>query len=232
MALPTRTFSCWQLLGSAAALLFLNGCTQADGRGDAASAPSAGPDPAGATANAALGKAELGKPAPAFRLTSLDGEQVDLASYKGKTVVLEWFNPGCPFVKRNHGEGPLKDMAAKQAERGVVWLAINSGSAGKQGHGADVNKGARDAWAMKHPVLLDESGAVGKAYGAQHTPEMYIVDPAGVLVYHGAIDNAPDGDPSEGDTVINYVDAALQDVAAGRPVAKAETTAYGCSVKY
>jgi peroxiredoxin len=230
MALHSRTSSHWQLLGSAAALLLLNGCTQADGRGDAAAAPSAGPDPAGATA--ALGKAELGKAAPAFKLTSLDGEQVDLAKYKGKTVVLEWFNPGCPFVKRNHGEGPLKDMAAKQAERGVVWLAINSGSAGKQGHGADVNKSARDAWAMKHPILLDESGAVGKAYGAQHTPEMYIVDPAGVLVYRGAIDNAPDGDPSEGNTVINYVDAALQDVAAGRPVAKAETKAYGCSVKY
>lgn len=239
MSLPTSPSLRLALaLGCAATLVSLNGCTPSEGHGDAAASPSAKADPAalgangGANANANLPKAELGKPAPVFELTSIDGDKVDLAKYKGKTVVIEWFNPGCPFVKRNHGEGPLKDMAAKMAERGVVWLAVNSGAPGKQGNGIDVNKAARDAWALKHPILLDETGVVGKAYGAEHTPQMYVVDPNGVLVYRGAIDNAPDGDPMDGDKVVNYVDAALQDVAAARPVAKAETQAYGCSVKY
>ena len=201
-------------------------CTPSDGRSDTATASAASQRAPGEA-----GVAAVGKPAPDFRLTSIDGETVELSKYRGKTVVLEWFNADCPFVKRNHKEGPLKDMAAKASERGVVWLAINSSAPGKQGHG-DANKRGRDAYGMKYPILIDEDGNVGRRYGAERTPHMYVIDQAGTLVYKGAIDNAPDGDPSEGDTVVNYVEAALADLGAGRPVAKPETTAYGCGVKY
>lgn len=174
--------------------------------------------------------AQVGKPAPDFSLTSLDGKDVRLADLKGKTVVVEWFNPGCPFVVYAHGEGPLKDLPREAAAQGVVWLAVNSGAPGKQGHGADVNRKAAADWGMAYPVLLDESGAVGRLYGATTTPNMFVVDPAGTLVYAGALDNAPlgkaDGAP------VNHVKAALADVAAKRPVKTPTTKPYGCSVKY
>jgi peroxiredoxin len=217
------------LVGGLVAALLATGCTTVDGRPETTATPvSASPT----AANAAGDRAAVGKPAPDFRLKSLEGEVVELSRYRGKTVVLEWFNPECPFVKRNHKEGPLKDMAARTGASGVVWLAINSAAPGKQGHGAEVNGRGRDAFGMKYPILVDEDGAVGKRYGAERTPHMYVIDPKGTLVYAGAIDNAPDGDPSEGDKVVNYVESALADLAAGRPVAQAQTKAYGCSVKY
>jgi len=183
-------------------------------------------------APAAAGAAELGKPAPSFSLPDVDGKNVSLADFKGKVVVLEWFNPGCPFVKRNHEQGPLKDMAKRVAKNGVVWLSINSSAPGKEGSGAEANRGAKTRWSMDNPVLLDDTGTVGHAYGAQRTPHMYLVDAEGKLVYRGAIDNAQDGDTEQGVPFVNYVDAALADVAAGRPVKTAETKSYGCSVKY
>ena len=195
--------------------------------------PAAATAAAPAVAAVAPGaKAELGKAAPDFTLTDLDGNAVKLSSFKGKTVVLEWFNPGCPFVKQNHVHGPLKDMAARVTPTGVVWLSINSAAQGKQGHGKEENVKGRDTFGMKNPILLDESGDVGHAYGAKSTPHMFVIDKEGTLVYRGAIDNAPDGDPRGSDKVINYVDAALADLAAGRPVAQSQTDSYGCSVKY
>lgn len=177
--------------------------------------------------------AELGKPAPAFELKDINGKTVKLADYRGKTVVLEWFNPGCPFVKYAHGEGPLKDSAKRPgADRAdVVWLAINSSAAGKQGHGVELNKQATTEWKMSYPLLIDEKGDVGRMYGAKTTPHMYIIDAKGNLAYRGALDNAPLGRPADKQTV-NYVHAALTDLAAGKPVRTAETQAYGCSVKY
>jgi peroxiredoxin len=175
--------------------------------------------------------ASSGPAAPDFTLPDLDGKQVTLSSFRGKTVVLEWFNPGCPFVRYAHGEGPLKDLAKKLTATGVVYLAVNSGSAGKQGAGAEVNRQASKEWSMQHPVLIDESGTVGKSYDAKTTPHMYVVDPSGALVYKGALDNAPLGKvPAEGQ--VNYVENALAAVAAGKPVEVAETKSYGCSVKY
>jgi peroxiredoxin len=169
--------------------------------------------------------------APDFTLPDLDGNPVTLSGLRGKTVVLEWFNPGCPFVRYAHGDGPLRDLAARHMASGVVWLAINSGARGKQGHGVDLNREWREKWKMQHPVLIDEKGQVGRAYGATNTPHMYIIDPRGSLVYRGALDNAPLGKvPGEGHSV--YVDDALAAIAAGRPVEVAETKAYGCSVKY
>jgi peroxiredoxin len=177
----------------------------------------------------------VGAPAPDFALKDLDGNEVKLSGLKGKTVVLEWFNPECPFVKNSHAKGSLAGLAEKYAkEKDLVWLAINSGGEGRQGFGAEVNKAAVTKFGLKHAVLLDESGEVGKAYGATNTPHMFIVDKEGKLVYKGAIDNSPDGEgasPTDG-KLVNYVAQALEELAAGKPVTVAETKAYGCGVKY
>ena len=174
--------------------------------------------------------AEVGKPAPEFTLKDTEGKPVSLASYRGKTVVLEWFNPDCPFVKYAHGQGPLKSMAAAQVKRGIVWLAINSGAPGKQGHGVGRNAEARKEYTLPHPVLIDEDGKVGRIYGAKTTPHMYVVDAKGVLVYAGAIDNAPLGE-TDG-TPVNYVEKALDALGAGKKIDPGQTRLYGCSVKY
>jgi peroxiredoxin len=190
------------------------------------------------TANSApeqkVAKAEIGKPAPDFTLTDLAGKPVKLSQFKGKTIVLEWFNPGCPFVKKSHSVGSLVDTAKRHTKNGVVWLAINSGAVGKQGNELAMNVEAVKTWSLEHPVLRDETGVVGKAYGATNTPNMFVIDKKGVLVYSGAIDNSPDaeGKSPTGDKLINYVDAAIEDLAAGRAVRTPTTKPYGCSVKY
>ncbi|MBK8260842.1 MAG: redoxin family protein [Nannocystis sp.] len=175
--------------------------------------------------------AAIGRPAPDFTLPTADGQAVTLSALRGKRVVLEWFNPECPFVKKAHDDGPLKDLAARSAAAGIVWLAINSGAPGKQGHGAELNQKAGAAWGLTHPILLDESGAVGQAYGASNTPHVYVIDEAGALVYRGALDNAPMGEP-DGGARIAYLEDALAALAGGVAVAIPETRAWGCSVKY
>ncbi len=179
-----------------------------------------------------MASAEIGKPAPDFTLKDLDGNEHRLSDHKGKIVVLEWWNPGCPFVKYAHTEGPLATMAAEETKNGVVWLTINSGAPGKQGAGLEGSREGVETFKMTNPVLLDESGEVGRAYGAEKTPHMYVIDVEGTLVYRGAIDNAPIGEVDGGGEAINYVAAALANVRAGRPVATPETPAYGCTVKY
>ena len=189
-----------------------------------AAAGAAGQDDPPATA-------ELGATAPGFTLSDLDGAEVALSDFAGKTVVLEWFNPDCPFVKYAHGRnGPLRDMAARHATNDVVWIAINSGAPGKQGHGIERNRKARTEYGMTHPILLDEDGTVGRAYGARTTPHLFVIDATGTLVYRGAVDNAPLGTP-KGEPV-NHVDQALVDCASGVAVRTSDTKAYGCSVKY
>lgn len=201
-------------------------------------APAATTTTAAAPANAApaevAGPARVGQPAPDFALKDLEGHEVKLSSFKGKTVVLEWFNPGCPYVKAAHSKGSLKEAAKTHTAKGVVWLAINSGAPGKQGHGVEANKAGVSAFGLSHPVLLDESGQTGRAYGATNTPHMFVVDPSGVLVYRGAVDNSPDGEGESAPDgkLLKYVDLALADLAALKPVGVAETKAYGCSVKY
>ena len=175
--------------------------------------------------------AQVGQPAPDFTLTDLEGKEVKLSSFKGKTVVLEWFNPGCPFVVQAHEAGPLKDMASTYAAKDVVWLAVNSGAPGKQGHGAETNREWAEKWSMKHPVLLDEAGTVGRMYDAKTTPEMYVIDAEGVLRYHGALDNAPRGEVKGASHQMltgNAIDAILD----GKDVPNARNRSYGCSVKY
>lgn len=215
---------------SLVSLLFFGACTR---KADTAS-PSASAEKGTVAAAVVSGTAEIGKAAPEFKLTDLDGKEHALGAHKGKVVVLEWFNPQCPFVRNAHTKGSLKGLAAKHANSGVVWLAVNSAASGKQGHDVEDNREGVKTFAMSYPVLRDESGAVGRAYGATNTPHLYVIDKNGVLVYAGAIDNSPDGEgesPTDG-TLINYVDAALADVAAGKAVRTARTKAYGCSVKY
>lgn len=209
------------------------------GCGNSSSPPSPTTAAASATAKtlgapATASQAVIGKPAPDFTLQDYEGKTVHLADFAGKTVVLEWFNGDCPFVKASHNKGSLKDAAKRHTAKGVVWLGINSAAPGKQGFGPErVNEGKK-AFGLDHPVLADSTGQVGKLYGATNTPHMYVIDPKGILIYKGAIDNSPDGEGESptGGKLINYVDAALDDLAAGRPVATPETRAYGCGVKY
>ena len=178
--------------------------------------------------------AEVGKPAPDFVLKDLDGKDVRLSSFKGKTVVLEWFNPGCPFVDKSHTKGSLKDTAKRYTKTGIVWLAVNSGGEGKQGFGADANRQGAKKYGMDHPILLDSSGAVGKKYGATNTPHIFVIDDKGMLVYRGAVDNSPDGEGESAPDgkLVSYVDESLAAIAAGKAPKTTETKAYGCSVKY
>lgn len=202
------------------------------GATDTSPSTSAPAPSAARPAIASNAKAELGQPAPDFELSDLDGKAVHLKDFAGKIVVLEWFNPECPFVKRNHTQGPLKTMAKEQMAKGIVWLSINSGAAGKQGAGVENSRAGKQRYGMENPILIDADGAVGRAYGARTTPHMYVIDAKGVLVYRGAIDNAQDGDPPGGEKFVNYVGAALGEIAAGKPVTTPETKSYGCSVKY
>lgn len=176
--------------------------------------------------------AKLGKAAPDFTLVDTNGKEHTLSDYTkdGKVVVLEWFNSGCPFVVRHHKTHPtMKDTSAKFADRGVVWLAINSGAPGKQGHGKD--KEAIENWNLQYPVLNDESGKVGHMYGAKTTPHMYIIDKNGMLVFNGAIDNDR-GDEMPYASKTNYVAKALGELLAGTEISEPDPRPYGCSVKY
>lgn len=184
---------------------------------------------------AVSGKAELGQPAPDFELTGLDGAKAKLSDFKGKVVVIEWFNPDCPYVKQAHRKGSLKGFAKNVKDKygDVVWLAVNSGAEGKQGHGDDTNRAGKEKFGIDYPILYDATGDVGRAYGATNTPHMYVIDKTGKLVYAGALDNTRSGDPEDAEPeLINYVANALEDVAAGREVKTPKTEAWGCSVKY
>ena len=170
-------------------------------------------------------------PAPGFSLPGTDGETYELASFRGKTTVLEWFNPGCPFVAYAHEKGPLANMAAEAtADGNVSWIAVNSSGPGKQGHGLPLNKSSGENWKMAHPILLDDDGTVGKLYDATSTPTMIVINAEGNIVYRGALDNRPLG-KGVGET-INYVTDAIAALDAGSMPETRETPSYGCSVKY
>src|SRR5690606_18735708 len=171
-------------------------------------------------------KAKIGEAAPDFTLKDTEGNDVSLLSHQGKIVVLEWFNPDCPIVQRWYNDGGMNKVYDKYKDKDVVWLAINTTA----GHTVDADKKAMEKWNIQRPVLNDADGKVGRAYGAQTTPHMYIVDKEGRLVYAGAIDDDPRG--SKGDSATNYVAKALDELLAGESVSTAETRPYGCAVKY
>lgn len=184
-----------------------------------------------ATANAAT----VGEPAPGFTLTDINGKSHSLSDFKGKTVVLEWVNPECPFVVKHYDKsGNLPATQKAAVADGVVWLQINSAAPGKQG---DYNAEKVKAWQEKNKTAAtayfrDADGKVGKAYGAKTTPQIYVINGEGTLVYNGAIDSIRSANPEDIAKAENYAKAALAAVAAGKSVEKANTEPYGCSVKY
>jgi len=173
-------------------------------------------------------RAELGKPAPAFELKDVDGKTVKLADSKGKVVVLEWFNPGCPFCIQAYGEkGALKKLPEELTAKGIVWLSIVSENPANKAGKVEAIKKFIETNGLKAPMLLDPDGKVGKAYGAKSTPHMFVIDEKGVLVYQGALDNAPFGQVENGGERVGYVEAALAELAAGKKIQKPDTKSYG-----
>ena len=178
--------------------------------------------------------AAVGQAAPAFAARDTAGRSVSLADFKGKTVVLEWVNPGCPYVQKHYRSANMQGAQREAAGKGVVWLAINSTT---REHPDYLAPAALSDWmksqqAAASATLMDESGQVGRAYGARTTPHMYVIDAKGTLVYAGAIDNKPSASSADITGATNHVKAALTETLAGKPVSVAQTRAYGCSVKY
>ena len=175
-----------------------------------------------------------GLSAPDFTLTAVDGEQVTLSQYRGKYVVLEWFNSQCPFVQKHYDSGNMQNLQANYTGKGIVWLAINSTNPEHSNYrDAGRSKNILSDWNAKPDALLfDLDGTVGRAYGARTTPHMYIIDPDGKLVYKGGIDDKPSARVRDIPGAKNYVVAALDQLLAGREVSDSDTRPYGCSVKY
>lgn len=188
-------------------------------------------------ANAAATPAPLaavGKAAPEFALTDITGKAVKLSDFKGKTVVLEWVNPECPFVVKHYESGNIPNLQKEAAADGVVWLSINSGAKGAQG---DYDRAKVEAWskatkAAPAAYFRDQDGKVGRLYGAKTTPHIFVINGAGTLVYEGAIDSIASADKADLAKATNYAKAALAAVKAGKPVEKTNTAPYGCTVKY
>lgn len=177
---------------------------------------------------------ETGKAAPDFTLVDTQGKSHSLADFKGKTVVLEWTNPGCPFVVKHYGSGNMQALQKAYTAKGVVWLSICSSATGKQGHMSpdDWNKTLAKEGSAPTALLLDEDGKVGRLYGAKTTPHMFVIDNGGRVVYEGAIDSIKSPNAGDIPKAANHVKAALDEVLAGKPVTLPVTTPYGCSVKY
>jgi peroxiredoxin len=175
-----------------------------------------------------------GQPAADFKLTDVTGKPQRLADYRGKYVVLEWFNQGCPFVQKHYESGNMQSLQRKFTERGVVWLAISSTNPKSSDYRDPVRaQGVMKGWQMAPSAfLLDEDGTVGRTYGAKATPHMFVVDPKGTVIYAGAIDDTPTWRAEDVKTARNHVAAALDEAMGGKPVSQPSTAAYGCSVKY
>lgn len=177
---------------------------------------------------------EIGKPAENFTLADTKGKTHSLTDFKGKFVVLEWYNPDCPFVRKHYDGGNMQSLQKTYTEKDVVWLSINSSAAGKQGHytPAEYNKLAADKKTAPTALLLDHDGKVGRLYNAKTTPQIFVINPEGNLIYQGAIDNNSSADAADIATSENYVKSTLDAALAGKPVANSATKPYGCSVKY
>lgn len=178
----------------------------------------------------------IGSAAPAFTGVTSDGETVSLADFEGKTVILEWTNDGCPFVKKHYTAPPsnMQTLQKSASADDIVWLSVISSRPGSQGHVTpeQANELTTSRGAAPAHVILDESGDIGRLYGAKTTPHMYIITPEGELVYDGAIDSIPSARVDDIAKAENYVTAALADLEAGQPVATPASKPYGCAVKY
>lgn len=175
-----------------------------------------------------------GAKAPDFKVKGAAGKPHSLSDYKGKWLVLEWFNKNCPYVRKHYGAGNMQMLQKKYSEKGVVWLTVISSAEGKQGHQSpkEALAVAKEKNSAAAAILLDESGDMGRAYGAKTTPHMFVISPKGSVVYAGAIDDNDSANPDVIPESRNYVAAALDSAMTGKPVETASSRPYGCSVKY
>lgn len=182
----------------------------------------------------AVAQARVDAPAPAFTATDSHGQTHTLAEYRGKYVVLEWHNQGCPYTRKHYVSGNMQGLQKEWTAKGVAWFTVISSAPGQQGYVTDPEENAYLAKMHADPtaVLMDPSGKLGRLYGARTTPEMYVIDPEGKLIYEGAIDNRPTPDVSDIKGADNYVSDALTAAMDGKPVNPDYTRPYGCSVKY
>jgi len=176
----------------------------------------------------------VGAPAPDFSLTDSKGKTQTLSQYKGKYVVLEWFNPDCPFVKKHYGSGNMQKLQQEYTGKGVVWLSIDSSAPGLEGNlSPEQAEKKMSEWKTKQTaLLLDPDGKAGQAYGAKNTPHMFIINPEGKVIYEGAIDSKPSPNAADIASSTNYVKVALDESLSGKPVSTPSSRPYGCSVKY
>jgi hypothetical protein len=182
----------------------------------------------------AMAAPAVGQKAPDFIAVDTSGKQHRLSDFAGKFVVLEWTNPGCPFVRKHYGSGNMPATQKAATDKGVVWLAVNSTERAASDY---LKPAALDAWmkeqsAAPTAVLMDEDGVIGRAYAARTTPHLFIIDPKGVLVYAGGIDSIPSARADDIKTATNYVNQALGEAFGGKPISAAATKPYGCSIKY
>jgi peroxiredoxin len=186
------------------------------------------------TAIGASAQAVIGQPAPAFSALDANGKTVSLADFKGKHVVLEWVNPGCPYVQKHYNSGNMPATQKATTAKGVTWLAVSSTAkdAGDYRAPKELVSWIEGKGGKPSATLMDDSGRIGRAYGARTTPHMYLIDPQGKLLYAGAIDSKPTSNPADIATATNYVNQAVGEALAGKPVSQPTTRAYGCSIKY
>jgi peroxiredoxin len=176
----------------------------------------------------------VGSAAPDFSLADSSGESHSLSQYKGKYVVLEWFNPECPFVKKHYGSDNMQKLQAEYTGKGVVWLTINSNAPGSEGNlTPEQASKIMASWKTKQTaLLLDSDSKVAKLYGAKNTPDMIVINPEGKIVYEGAIDSKASPNPADIPSSTNYVKAALDESLGGKAVSQAQTKPYGCHITY
>lgn len=187
-----------------------------------------------AMSGAAFGAAKVGEPAPPFKAPGAGGKDVSLADFKGKYVVLEWTNEGCPFVQKHYESGNMQKLQSTYTGKDVAWVTVFSSKPGAQGHvdAAGAQKFKADHQAASTAMVLDEAGTIGRLYDAKTTPNMYVIDPDGKLIYAGAIDDTPTADPADIPKSRNFVQLALDEAMAGKSVSTPVSKPYGCSIKY
>lgn len=177
---------------------------------------------------------EIGEKAPFFNAKTASGKEINLGNFRGKVIVLEWLNHGCPFVKKHYESGHMQKLQKRYTDQGVIWLSVISSAVGKQGHSspdkAKEDKKRVNSFATY--VVLDETGEIGVKYSAKTTPHMFVIDKKGDLVYQGAIDNMPSTNIDDINNSINYLSNALDEVLKGQKVVIGKTRPYGCSIKY
>ena len=188
----------------------------------------------GATAALAEAAAKVGAPAPVFQAVDADGKTRSLSEFAGKTVILEWTNADCPYVRKHYNSATMQTLQKDMTKEGVVWLSVVSSPVGEQGHveGPQAKELTVKRDAAPTAVLLDPNSKVARAYGATTTPHMYIIDPKGTLAYMGAIDDKPSSSAASLNGAKSYVRQAMTELKAGKPVSEAATKSYGCAVKY